>query len=198
MYKSYYHEREDYYKGFLYPKSLAGFSAFEKMQNEGYPSIVPVRFRDLSFGAPKEDMSKQLGRHRFEITETYGKNNYHVFFHKETINGMKVVTQTHFINNLFFYSGYSFRYLESREFGLIKKLLFAKYTGVNGLTSEKNEIIRDVNNNQIIVQEDVLLKISYLCNDPLIHQQIAETVNYILEQRNRVDKSLYSDLIMKI
>ena len=171
---SYSLSRKDYYERLVTPKNVSFFNDLRKDQKGMLRIDIPVIFRDLHFGASPRQASPLLGEPRY-VVESSGISS-RIFFYKESISNHRIITQLHFLNEEFFYACYSFRHTTPAETASIRKLLFEKYSKMNGDTAEKYDHMIDSDNNVIRVYDNVNFNIVYLWGNNKVADAVASHI----------------------
>lgn len=135
--------REDYYEQFTFPKNLSElkqwYSVLEpnsddsgmkpgngvsKLWNTGHT----IRFRNIEFGSSKKNVFEEKGKPRFlRLGGISGGKKHEIVFYKELQSEQKLISQFHFLDDLFFYGCQTFRYLPRDKFSIINEMLLEKY-----------------------------------------------------------------------
>lgn len=195
-YDDYSVDRKEYYERVISPKSVSFFNDLFLSQKRVLPVDIPVIFRELHFGSGMETVKRIMGEPRYMV-EKYGISS-HVLFYKEVISNHKIITQLHFLNHEFFYACYSFREKSAGETMAIRKMLFEKYSRMNGDTAEKYDHMVDKAGNIISVHDNVNFHIVYLWGDTKVRNAVLENLRTTKEQEAKKTKEKHEDLLRKL
>lgn len=187
MYKTYQEStREEYYEQFTFPNNVLQFHRWQNVNDDDViiKSAQIVNFRKVNFGSAKKNVIKEIGKPRFvRTTPMFGEAAHEIFFYKEVLDGNKLISQFHFVDDCFFYGCHTFRYLSQEKFHIIINLLFEKHIGFTPPVG-KNVLILDGNNHQIRCEDDVFLNLVYLSGDENIRNIIQQAANEYTLQKN--------------
>lgn len=168
MYKRYDHsDREEYYEQFTFPKSILQFL---KWQTDTRTAILlnpglTVRFKNIEFGTSKKQVYEKNGKPRYlRLGGVFAEKKHEIAFYKEMFYDNKLISQLHFIDDLFFYGCHTFRSLPSDNFSLIKKTVLEKY-GLRNFDDKNYNVLTDSHKNQIRFVDNVFLNLVYLSGE---------------------------------
>ncbi len=196
QYNDYSLSRKEYYARMCTPKNITFFQDLRKAGKRVLRVDLPVIFRDLKFGSRPDEVTAVLGEPRY-IGEPNGISSS-VFFYKETISDHKIITQLHFLGEEFFYACYTFRDKSSVEIMTIRKLLFEKYSKMNGDTAEKYDLMIDKDDNIISVNDNVNFNIVYLWGDKKVANAVSASLHRTQRKEESRAKQKLEDLLNKL
>lgn len=195
-YDDYSVDRKEYYERLIVPKNVSFFNEMMNAQKRVLPVDIPVVFRELNFGSNPKTVMAKFGEPRY-IVEANGISSQ-IFFYKEVISNHKIITQLHFLSNEFFYACYTFRQRNSLEIMPIRKMLFEKYSRMNGDTAEKYDQMKDRDNNMISVHDNVNFNIVYLWGHEKVMHKVRENILSMKERESTMIRKKHEDLLNKL
>ena len=188
--------RKEYYERLVLPKDISFFNQIFLSETTALPTNFPIAFRELKFGDNPKTVSRKLKLPRY-IIENHDISSQ-IYFYKETINHHKVIMQLHFHDEEFFCACYTFRHESNGEQMRIKKMLFEKYTNLNGSTFEKCNTLIDTHGNVIFIYDNITLNIFYLWGNEKIKNAVSDSIStrHLLEATKKIksEKELFSKL----
>lgn len=188
--------KNEYYERMVVPKDVSFFKTISEAEKKVLKVDLPVVFREIQFGSNPEVISKTFGEPRY-VLENFGISNF-ILFYKEEISNHKIVTQLHFHKNEFFYACYTFRNESEVERRVIKKMLFEKYSKLNGDTAERYDHLVDPNGNRISVHDSVNFNIVYLWGQEKVKHIVLEHLHSMHSHREKEKMKEKEDLRNKL
>lgn len=197
MYKRYeQNDREDYYEQFTFPKNILQFLRWQS-DTQTAIRLSPEQnfcFRNIEFGSSKKAVYEKKGKPRYvRLCGMFSEKKHEIAFYKEMQDSNKLISQLHFIDDLFFYGCHTFRSLPRDNFPLIKKAVFEKY-GIRDFDDKNHEIITDSHKNQIRFVDNVFLNLIYLSGDERFKILIEEYAKEYSVVKRKSQKSFLMEL----
>ncbi|MBI2966272.1 MAG: hypothetical protein HYY40_00460 [Bacteroidetes bacterium] len=185
LYRHYHTTHQEYYSRFIFPNDPDYFRGLLQRAGECPLTSCEIKFRNLHFGTGKKEITREIGKPRFEIERGSQGFKYHILFYKDNIKNIRFLLQLHLINDEFFFGCNTFKNLEYTKFGLVKSALFQKYTDIVNTGAGTQHSLADGRGNLIYFEENVLLRICYITGDKNILKTLS---GYIDECRKRSKK----------
>ena len=164
-------DREEYYGRLVFPQHPSFFNQVFQSLNTSLTVGRAVTFRQLSFGDRPAVAVRELGVPR-HVIENQGMSS-EILFYKEKINDLRVITQLHFYRDELFCASYTFRHENNESRLAIKRMLFEKYAGPDGVALEGHLSLTDGFGNSINIVDSVFLHILYLWGDEKIQRAVS-------------------------
>lgn len=199
MYKSYdISDREHYYEQFTFPKRISQFLEWKKdVQNSPlFQSGLIFKFRNVEFGASKKTVFEENGKPRYiRLGKKFGNLKHEIAFYKDLMHDHKLISQLHFIDDLFFYGCHTFRYLPREKFQLIKSMLIEKYSPLcPDVHRGGGAVLVDKLNNQIRLVDNVFLNLVYLSGEDKVEKILEKCINESSMGENNNQRRFFMEL----
>lgn len=189
----YYTDKEEYYERLIFPRNIYSVIDVCKADN-CHTSNNDIQFKNIPFGASKDEVIQFLGNPRFSTILT--NPNFEILFFKEMIGVYKVITQVHFFKNEFFLSSYTFRSLNTCDVKRIKSVFLEKYHAGSLLETDL-VMFSDKNENKIFFSNEIFTRICYLSGNSKIIEDIKSIPNIqqnCKKLEDNVNKEIFDNL----
>ncbi len=155
-------EKEEYYRNrLLLPNGDLMTHLFKANVKTDY-TTTRIDYKKNIFGCSEISMIKNLGEPSYILNLDNEKRSYFVFFHQEKFEKYRILRQTHFIDNMFFYACDTYKALGNKDEHEIICRILQEYGCQNDYTENDFITLCDVLNNKIVIQKDVYLRAHYL------------------------------------
>jgi hypothetical protein len=188
--------KNEYYDRLIVPKDVSFFKTIMEADKKVLKVDMPAIFRGIKFGSSPEEAMKIFGEPRY-VSENSGISSL-VAFYKEEMSNHRVITQLHFMDNEFFYACYTFRNETEVERKAVKKILFEKYSKLNGDTAERYDHLIDTAGNIITVHDSVNFNIVYLWGNEKVKKAVSEHLHALHSHKEREKLKEKADLRSKL
>ncbi len=191
----YYSSREEYYKSLFREENLKNiYKLVDKNLKTPFISNQAIKFRDIPFGTPLNDVQKTLGTPRYKINNSKRVENHQVIFYKFKLGGYRAVAQLHFLDNFFFYGSYTFKELNTASLRKIETVLDNKYFSSIDREMHTEEVVADADNNRLFVKKGLYLTIKYVSGDRKFHDTVVDQLQLKRERKQQSEKQHHESL----
>src|SRR5687768_6633771 len=163
-----YNERDHYYNSLIVKNTVE--SSYQTV-SRSHPGIIEsykdVVFKDLLWGMTSRDVVHRLGSPRYKVDRLNDLNDHLILFFKREIMDQKTVMQCHFLHNQLYFIHIDFLSSLSKEISMIQEMIFKKYALGKSLSQQGN-CIKDCYQNKLIINNDVILSLSYISGTPSV------------------------------
>ena len=160
--------RDHYYNSLIVKNTVE--SSYKTVSRE-HPGIIEsykdVVFKDLLWGMAPRDVVQRLGSARYKVDKLNDLNDHLILFFKKEIMDQKTVMQCHFLSNQLYFIHIDFLSSFSKEVGMIQEMIYKKYVPGRSLSAQGN-CIKDCYQNKLIINNDVILSLSYISGTPAL------------------------------
>lgn len=156
------YEKDDYYRDrLLLPDENLSNQLFEP-NVKTISTTTQIDYEKNIFGCSEFSLIKNLGSPDYILNLDNEKYNYSVLFHKEKFEKHRILRQTHFIDNVFFYACDTYQALSKEDERVIIFGILQKYSCLSDYTENSFITLCDLVNNKIVIRKDVYLRVHYL------------------------------------
>ncbi len=164
----------NYYRSYYYRNSFTAFDFKERYVFCNNKKVIltqtPIIFKGkIEFGLNEKEIQQILGKSHF-IYQDERLEGYITLYYKNKISNLKNKSQLHLYKNHFFYGIQVFPYINKQQIQDIVSLLQVKYQFSTSF--EMPFILKDANNNKLIVSENVGLSMEYITGNEFIINQV--------------------------
>ncbi len=190
----YYSSKEEYYKSLFREESSKGLiNLFWHSDTTPRVDHIRIKFRDIEFNTPYAEVVQKLGKPRFVFDNTRRIANHKVIFYKFNIGGYKVISQLHFLKDMFFYGSYTFKDVNTPSLKKIEHILNVKYFSLADAHPNDNSVI-DAEGNCLIIKRGMYLTIKYISGNEVFANSIQNQFQAKQETRQIKEQRRYQIL----
>ena len=165
-----------------------------KAISQTHPGIVEsykdVVFKDLLWGMTSRDVAHSLGGVRYKIDKLNDLSEHQILFFKREIMDQKTIIQCHFLHNQLYFVHIDFLSCLSKELDMIQEMIYRKYA-VEHRTGSYSCAIKDCYQNKLIINNDVILSLSYISGMPSIAKILEKQLQRkAVAQKEKVESML--------
>jgi hypothetical protein len=194
-YDYYFPDRREYYKRYLYPRTVDTFIDLWEKENKFFIHR-PVIFRGIDFGENTKTILSKLGKPRVEMKEP--RLFSYVYFYREKIYSPRDIVQIHFHRGKFFCAVCTFRHESAEQWQIIKNILYEKYAGADAEKASAHSLLSDTDGNLLYIREDVVLHVVYLWGNAAIKSFYSGHKKSVHEQKQKHFSDLQHALLEKL
>lgn len=169
-----YRAKEEYYQDRLFPQMPSVLLSLFKDSENIIPTDIEIKYEENNWLIPEVALCRNFGEPVYILNLDFFPYTYNILFSKYAINGSKILRQTHFIDNQFFYACDTFKNLDVPNKYKLKKNFLEKYQCSKGHPGDNRLVLKDELNNGLSIMEDVYMRVCYLSGDRQISKILTE------------------------